>query len=317
MRSYFGFNLPKNYHSTSQALFRYEWRVFGWILPMAGIFLFAMIILVASKNGLDKKFIEVMVLMNVPLIVLPWFLPGEMSKSDLSASGGKSSAISSFIATLPVSNFDLAMAKLKLTVQSIGLYHLMILITINIILVLLDDKVSMNPWTLLESRFGMFEGGLILLGVNLMYPVITWALGGNTLAWCLKGQSFFIARRIVITFFSLPLIGFLIYVLYRNESFRDLLISYAPLINVLVFTLIATIFYRAIKKIQTVESLVAIKPVIIIASLLLVFEMFTLSNLGLITLDRPDGILVLLDLTFLGILPFLTSPFSVAMNRAR
>lgn len=313
---FIGFNLPKNYHSISHALFRYEWRVFGWMLPMASIFLIPLLIFIANKKGVSTAFIDGSALISLTLIILSWSMPAEMSKSDLTRVSEKSSRLSSFIASLPVSNFELAMAKIKLTMRSIGLFHLVILLTINIILILLDDKILMNPWTLLESHFGLIEGGVILLGINLMYPIIAWILGGNTLAWCLKGERYFIARRIVITLIGLLFIGFIGFRFYTPESFRSLLIDYAPLISGLIFVAIAIFFYRAIKKFSSIESLASIKSVIIIAVSLLAFELYIFSALELINFRYPHRALILLDLMLLGVLPFLTSPLSIAKSRA-
>ncbi len=314
---FIGFKLPQSYNSISQALFRYEWRVFGWKLPMPGVFIVFILIYIVSNKGVNEQFLDMIAIISIPLIFVPWLAQVEMAKPELSLKKGKANGLSSFFTSLPISNFELAMAKLKLLSRSIGLLHLMVLLTINIILVLFGDNLFVSPWRFLESHFGIFKGGLILLGINLMYPIVTWALAGNILNWCLKGVSFFTARIILISFFGLLLISLFGFMLYSTEFFRTLLKDYFPLFNGLVFIIIATTFYRALEKFRSVESLKAIMPVFITALSLLVFELYVFSALELITLSYPHAILILLDFTLLGILPFLTSPLSVAMNRAR
>jgi hypothetical protein len=314
---FFGFNLPKIYQSHSQALFRYEWRVFGWLLPMPGILIASSLILFVNSIGINDKLMDAIGLIGFTLIYLPWFFPAEMSKSDLSTTSKKTSGISSFIASLPVSNFELAMAKLKLAIGSIGLFQLTVLLIINIILILAGDRIITNPWVLLETRFGPLGAGVILCGVNLLFPIIAWILGGNTLAWCLKGERFFKARRIVIILFSLGVILVLGFRFYTTESFRMILLDYSSVINVLVFVSIAVVFYRALSRFQSFESLSVIKLVLRTAVALWVFELLVFATLGMISLSNLNGVLILLDLLLLGLLPFLNSPFSIAKNRAR
>jgi hypothetical protein len=311
-----GFKLPKNYNSISQALFRYEWRVFGWKLPMLGILIVSTLIFIASMK--ETLFILPLILIISPgLVLTPWIMAADMSKAEPWKRSNKTNGVPSFFASLPVSNIELAMAKLNVIARSIVLSHFIALLTINIFMVVLVDRTLDNPWIFLESQYGGFKGGLILLGANLLYPIIVWILAGNTLAWYLKGLSFFTVRRTSSTIIYLSLLIFIGYNSFHSESFRTNMIDYTPLINGLIFILVTAFFYRALKRFRTVESIMEIKRVIIIALTILAFELVVFSISGLITFSNPHGILTLLSLMLLGIMPFLTSPFSIAMSRAR
>ncbi len=137
------------------------------------------------------------------------------------------------------------------------------------------------------------------------------------LAWCLKGERVFIVRRVVMIFFGLLFISPMSFFIYSSESFRSLVFSFAPLINGLIFAFIAIVFIRALIKFRRIYLLSKIKVILIYAISLLIFLITSLYSVGGISVENPHGILILLDLALLGILPILTSPFSIEKNRVR
>ncbi len=326
---FIGFNLPKHYRSISHALFRYEWRVFGWILPMAGVFMITLLIFITIDKKFAQEILGIIFLMLFGLVYLPWFLPAEMAKSDLSIASSKPKGLSSFLLSLPISSYSIAMAKLKLASRSIFVFQAMVLIIANIILFTLDSELCKNgingkittcftnPWDWLNQQFGTLNSVLIIISANLIIPIVAWALGGNTLSWCLKGEKFLTVRTTIILIIGVMLIIAFGLRMYSTEAFRALLWSYAPIVNVFVFISIALVFASALKRFQLTNSLKMIKHLIIIAIPLLTLLLFTLYSTGFVTISNPHLMIILLDLSLLGILPILTSPLSIAKNRAR
>lgn len=315
---FLGFNLPKRYLSNTHALFRYEWRVFGWIMPMAGILMLSLLIFIVLKVDTFEKTMNILLLMVVSMIYLPWFLPAEMSKSELSISTGAKPGLSSFIANLPITNFQIAIAKLRLAATSTLIYHVMILIAVNYFIFSINiDKHFSNPWNYLIENFGSTATVALVLSLNLLVPFITWVLAGNTLAWCLKGNKFFTTKRLIMIALGLIVIVPLGIQIYTSESIRSILFSYAPYLNWIALMGILFVFIRSLNRYRKVESLGQIKFSFIAGALLFVFFVFTLYSIDMATLNKLHSTLILVDLTLLGILPFLTSPLSVAMSRAR
>ena len=315
---FIGFDLPKRYTSNTQALFRYEWRVFGWILPMAGVFMLSLLIFVGLKVDSFDKTMSILFLMIGSMIYLPWFLPAEMSKSELSITTGAKPGLSSFISNLPITNYQIAMAKLKLAATSTFIYHAMLLIAVNYLAFSTKiDALDINPWTYLIEHFGLMLAIMLILALNLLVPVVTWVLGGNTLAWCLKGNKFFNARRLAIISFGLLLIIPIGIQFYTSESFRTHSLTYAPYLNWIVLIGVLLIFIRGINRYRKIEKVQKIEFAFIVGSLLLTFFVATLYSVNLTALNKLHSVLILIDLTLLGILPFLTSPLSVALNRAK
>jgi hypothetical protein len=120
-----GFSLPTNYRTKQQALFRFEWRVFGWMLPMAGVFMALLFSFTLFTLDSSLKVFDLIAVMSAGLIYLPLFSPAAMSKNYL---GSNSSSILSFTAQLPMSNFDVATSKLKLALRSTHLFLLIVLL---------------------------------------------------------------------------------------------------------------------------------------------------------------------------------------------
>jgi len=326
---FIGFNLPKHYHSISHALFRNEWRVFGWILPMSGVFLVAVLAFIPFIIRSTFQIIPVILLFLMPLVLLPWTLPAEMAKSDLTRNSGKQTGLSSFLLSLPISNFSIAMAKLKLASMSILLFHAMTLITANIVLFSLssescetgtigETKMCLtSPWDWLSHQFGVLNSLLIIISANLILPLIAWTLGGNTLSWCLKGNKFFTIKRTIISVITGLIVILFGMKIHSSEALRVIVWSYAPYINGLIFISVVLYFTRAVKRYLQTGSLQLLKSVIVIAIPLLMLFLFTVYRLEFVSGSNPHPALFLLELFLLAILPILTSPVSIAKNRAR
>jgi len=144
-------------------------------MPMAGIFMLSSLILVGLKiNSIDRT-MSALLLMIVSMIYLPWFLVAEISKSELSISGSANIGLPSFITNLPVTNFQIAMAKLKLAANSTLLYHAMLLVAVNyFIFSIKDDVFYSNPWNYLIEHFSLVKTIPIILCLNLFIPLSTW-----------------------------------------------------------------------------------------------------------------------------------------------
>jgi len=315
---FIGFGLPKHYSSKTQALFRYEWRVFGWIMPMAGIFMFSILVFVGLDVDSSDKIMPILFIMIGSMIYLPWFLPAEMSKSELSISADAKPGLSSFITNLPVTNFQIAMSKIKLAARSTFIYHVMLLLAVNYFVFSIEiEAIYSNPWDYMIENFGLFLTIALILALNMLVPIVTWVLGGNTLAWCLKGNKFFSGRRLVFIAFGLMTIIPIGILFFTNDPFRAFLLSYAPYFNWVVSIGILLIFIRSLNRYKKLENLGKMKVPFFAATLLFIFFAITLFSFDIAALNKGHSVLILIDLTLLGVLPFLTSPLSVAFNRAR
>ncbi|MCF6193336.1 MAG: hypothetical protein L3J46_03260 [Kangiellaceae bacterium] len=283
-----------------------------------------------SDMTFSSDILGVIVLTSFGLVYLPWFLPAEMAKSNLSIASVKSQGLSSFVLSLPVSNFSIAIAKLKLASRSTFLFHAMVLIVVNLIIFSLETELCkyplqndvvkpcfINPWDWLVQQFGAIVSLMVVISANLLIPVLTWTLAGNTLSWCLKGDKYFTVRITIIL-----VIGFLLVLVfglfsYTSVPFRIYLWSFAPIVNVIGFGIIITIFVRALKRFQRFYSLNEVKSIGALFLSVLMFFTVTIYLLRVEHISNLHATIIFFDLTLLGILPLLTSPFSVAQNRAR
>ncbi|MDQ7050166.1 MAG: hypothetical protein Q9M92_11790 [Enterobacterales bacterium] len=317
----FGFSLPTSYQSKQQAIFRYEWRVFGWMLPAASLFLGSFFVFLVSKTQSNIKGLDLILLMLIFLFYVPLFTPSVLCKTHM---GSKSSRILAFSAQLPISNFDLAMAKLKLAFKSKAIFFLVTMIPINIHLVLMTSEDSiLQPWQWLSENFGVFKSLLIWIALNLSVPIISWSISSNAISWLLKGKSIFNVRLMTYAAILVSLIVFISVRVYLSETFRLIMVDLLPIINILVFLCIAIVFMQSIKRFRNVYSKKysnennSLNIVVLWVGAILSFFLLTLWLAGTHLRVNYHASLILFDFAMLLVLPILNAPFSIRENRSR
>ena len=316
---FIGFSLPTNYTSKQQALFRFEWRVFGWMLPMAGIFMASLFTFTLFTLESHKKVFDLIAIMSFSLIYLPLFSPATMSKNYL---GSKSSSILSFTAQLPMSNFDLAMSKLKLTLRSTGLFLLIVLLPINVFLLSLEiGDNSFQPWSWLLNHFGWFKSLAIWVFINWLIPASIWSFNANILSWGLNGRPFYSPKVMTISSIAISFIALTSYRFYISAEFKDWLINFMPVLNIMLFLTIGLILSWAIKRFNRVYSNQSeqskLRKVYLIALSFMIYSLLTLWLVNLNADVNFYGSFIICNITMLGILPYLTAPFFIKINRSR
>ncbi len=316
---FFGFSLPTNYSSKQQALFRFEWRVFGWILPMAGIFMASLFTFILFTLESHKTVFGLIAIMNFSLIYLPLFSPATMSKNYL---GSKSSSILSFTAQLPISNFDLALSKLKLTLRSTGLFLLIAMVPINLFLLSLEiGDNSFQPWSWLLDHFGWFKSLAIWVFINWLIPASIWSFNANILSWGLNGRPFYSPKMMTIGSISISFIALISYRFYISDEFKDWLINFTPVLNIMLFLAIGLTLSWAIKRFNHFYSNQReqneLRKVYLIAVSFMIYSLLTLWLVNLNANSNFYGSFIICNITMLGILPYLTAPFFIKINRSR
>jgi len=317
----FGFGLPQNYLSKQQAIFRFEWRVFGWMLPFASLFLGTFFLFLVFKSDSNLKGTDMLFLMIIFLFYVPFFSPSVFCKTHL---GSKSNAILSFSARLPLSNFDLSISKLKLALKSNAVFFLVTLTPINIhLLMMTSENNEMRPWHWLSTNFGEFNSLLVWLAANLMIPIISWAVSSNVISWLVKGKSIFNIRLMTYAFSLVTLIVLIAVRINSSEAFRLTFISYLPLFNTIAFLALVFIFSQAIKKFRafykvgySLENKTLNKVIFWVTGLLsyLLLTLWLVSSVQEVNFHMS---LILFDLAIMLILPILKAPFSIKENRSR
>ena len=316
-----GFTLPKSYFSKQQALFRFEWRVFGWMMPLIGSFISSVFIFVLIRVVSNTKILDAIALIAFGVIYISIFSPMGMSASYL---GSKSRAILSFTAQLPISNFDLAHAKLNLALKSIIVFLLIILIPINLFLFSLEiGENVLQPWYWLTTNWGPVGATLVWISVNLLFPTLAWAIAGNIFSWLLKGKSLFNSRIIMYMLAETSFIIVISYLFYVSKEFTKFFSGYYLEVNIIVFLILGFMFYRAIKRFNNrysskeVDRYHSLKNnYFTVLALLLVF-LSTLWFVGFDSQIKFHASFILLDIAILITLPFLTAPFLIKENRSR
>ncbi|PCI72662.1 MAG: hypothetical protein COB38_03995 [Gammaproteobacteria bacterium] len=316
---FIGFSLPTIYESKQHALFRYEWRVCGWILPIAGIFMASIFTFTLFSLESNRKVFDLIAIISFSLIYLPLFSPAAMSKNYL---GSKSSSILSFTAQLPMSNFDLAMSKLKLTLRSTGLFLLIVLLPINLFLLSLEigDNVF-QPWSWLINHFGSFKAVTIWVFINGLIPASIWSFNSNILSWGLNGRPFYSPKVMTIGSIAISFIALISYRFYISDEFKNWIIDLIPALTILLFLTIGLFLSWAIKRFNNAytddKKRIGLKKVYLTAISFMTYSLLTLWLVNLNADVNFYGSFIICNITMLGILPYLTAPFFIKVNRSR
>lgn len=316
---FIGFSLPTTYTSKQHALFRYEWRVFGWILPMTGIFIASIFTFTLFSLESNKKIFDLLAIIVLSFIYIPLFTPATMSKNYL---GSTSSSILSFTAQLPMSNFDLAMSKLKLTLKSTGLFLIIAMLPINIFLLSLEiGENSFQPWSWLVAHFGGFKAVTIWLFINWLIPASIWSINANILSWGLNGRPFYSSKAMTIGSIAISFIALISYRFYISDEFKNWIIDLIPALTILLFLTIGLILSWAIKRFNNVyvdeRKRIILKNIYLTAISFMIYSLLTLWLVNLNADVNFYGSFIICNITMLGILPYLTAPFFIRVNRSR
>jgi len=310
-----GFQLPKAYHSKTEAHFRFEWRVFGWVLPLLSLFILAVTLMLILKGVTDQKLFDFLMLISAASIYTPCFMQFDSMKSQM---GAKTTVLNPFLAIKPLSNFQLALGKLKMSFLSMLLFQAIVLIMFDILIFNHHwDIIQPNLWHYLLTQLGLIKTVLIVVASNLLLPFITWAIAGNVASWALNGRPFYTLKRVMIMVVSIALLIWLGTTIYNSAVMTHWLISHLSLIGIFVLAvLIALVFFKLMR--FTIDYKLGLLKNIV--SIILILNLIFLSALWSLNLPEPIGKLIagmILGLSLLTLLAPITSPFSVKQNRSR
>ena len=291
----------------------YEWKRHGWLMPAIILLISAPFVLVASTNKPNVEF--VFIFFSIGPAYLTALMGGEYASSGSTA--GKRD-ITSFIGTRPLSNFELAMSKLRLVGKSLSLSIVIIIVTLTMATLLIKDKVILLQ---IEQLLISSQGSLgALIVVFLFFALefsLCWAIASISVSLMLtankKGQ-WILSGAIVIFILFLIDVGQKI---YESEEYRQSLIDSAHYIIILPTLFISAVTFYFMLKFKKIESFIKLKysstviTTILAICLLLLWQVaFPFTVLWAISW-------LFVDVALLSFIPFVGAPLAININRIR
>lgn len=315
--SFPGFQLPGSYQSKTQAYFRFEWRVFGWLLPLFSLMLIGILLMMVFRSLQDIQIFDLSMLVLFALIYLPVLMQMDVMKPK---SASRSREVDPFINMKPLSDFQIAMGKLKMSFFSMLTYQTLVLMALNLVFINHLPVIEMQRQlsigfeqfrTLSNAQIIMF-----ILMLNLLVPFLVWAMAGNIASWSLKGKNMTFARMIKFTL-TLIFLFFAIYQIIHNEFWLSLITENQFIILTAIASGIMGIVVVKFQRFRKRYSLKNIKSVMLVLLVGSGYFLISIWNLPLQNNIRFQLSIWILIFTLLNFLPSLTSGFSVSLNRHR
>jgi hypothetical protein len=306
----------KHFRSPASAQAWFEWRRNGRSLPAWVAFLlpFELALLWAAVDASGLVFeVLLIVLLTPPLMAT--FAAATVSKSSPGASA--SYGVAPFIATRPLTNASLIVAKLKMTIRATLFTWLLVLLAIFLALKLSGTlPIVLERWSRLSEAVGTPRAVVALLLILLGCIVATWKQLVQSLYIGLTGRESLIKGLVFLTLVLLCLVGPLAeWVVdgHLGELWSALPAIFAVLVGFKIITAIWIAFRLYHGRLLSDRALVT-------GAALWCVAVFTLYGVLVWLLDTPHFphyLLMLLAILAIPLARLSAAPLALAWNRHR
>ncbi len=291
----------------------YEWKRHGWLMPSIILLISAPFVLVASINKPNVEL--VFIFFSIGPAYLTALMGGEYASTG-STTGKRD--ITSFIGTRPLSNFELAMSKLRLVGKSLSLSIVIIIVTLIMATLLIKDKVILlQIEELLISSQGPLGALIVVLLFFALEFSLCWAIASISVSLMLtanKKAQWILSGAIVVLFLFLIDVGQKV---YESVEYRQSLIDSAHYIIILPTLIISALTFYLLLKFKKIESFMKLKSSLIVITTILVICLLLLWQVAF-----PFTVLwaiswLFVDIALLSFIPFIGAPIATGKNRNR
>ncbi len=308
-----GFSLPGTYRNGRQAQARYEWRIFGWVLPTAAAAMAFLVFVVQFLTPEDT--IEATVVIGLMFFYCACVLGLEIGKSHFR---NPSFAMTGFWATRPLSSRALADAKLKLAAMSILAGTALILLPLVPAWHLAGswDKIA-GLWGQIAMREGTGGALTLALAATLLLPLLSWIFCANAMAACMTGHRVLSANFMMAVGPGFVVLAFGIYKLSQSVTVRAFIVEQAMWLGVIpIISVIALVAFLVKRFGLSRDDLLRPLP-LVLAGLVFAGGMVGGQQLSVLEGHQFAVAIVLLNLAIFTALPSITAPVALRINRHR
>ncbi|MEM9313273.1 MAG: hypothetical protein AAGA95_01490 [Pseudomonadota bacterium] len=308
-----GFSIPRRLRSAAHAQFRYEWRVFGWILPTCAAAMGILVFFVQFLNPEDT--IEATVVVLMMFFYVACALGLEIGKSHFRRSDYR---MSGFWATRPLSSRSLANAKLKLAAMTIFVGTLLILLPALAAWHLSGSWEQISAaWQAFAVREGRVGALAAATAAVALLPLLAWIACANTMAACMSGHRWLSQKLIMAVGPVLVVVAFGGYQLFQMPAFRLFLREHTLWLALLPIAAAIGLVVLLGRRFELSRGALIHAPSVAPAITILALGAVAAWSLSFLADHRIAVLAVTFNLTLFAWLPFVTAPVALSANRHR
>jgi hypothetical protein len=303
-----------NFKNSISAQDWFEWKQRGWLMPTL-ILLISIPVLITSNQKVKIEVVLIFFIFAPPYLIA--FMGAEYASSGSGFGSGKVD-ITPFTGTRPLTNFELAMSKLRLIGKSFSISILIIITTLVLVTQIIPDKtILVKIEELLISSQGEFGAMILVFLFFAAEFALCWAIATLFASLALTDNK---KAGWVISAVAIAFILFLINVgqkAYESTEYLNFLINSAHLIIILPTVVIGSLSIYFLFKFKKLEPFRMLKFAAVIIASILAFCLLLLWQIAF-----PFTVLwafswLFVDIALLSFLPIICAPLAVSNNRSR